>query len=369
MGIVNTLFLYTICWMLSYKIISTRYNSLKHKSIKNNIYTYSAEETPAKMTFLMIVIISTLFTLHNYYVTTALSYMSGDRVNYLQNFDYGRESPSLGLTAIMIVIQLFGGDFNALLYFTTFISLFITLLAYRYSKEATPLSLLLLMLSQYVQMTYDGIKQSYASAFATLMIVILLKERNMMRDIICVLLMTIAIVFHPAGYVLVPIYLFVRFLKKYKPRKILIILLLVSIVFVPLLRLFSDLFSSIVPMMSEKINEYFGEEYSSNHSAVMSIFKGVPFYIISYYGIHYRYSLVSKIENYDGFCFIAILCSFMFLMNIYDLWMSRFTYFFQFVTYIFWGILLIQNPRLKKQSVLIILLTGILNYRLFILSF
>lgn len=369
MDIIITLSLYTICWMLSYVIISTRYNSLKYDIVKNKRYTCSAVETPAKMTFFMIVIISTLFTFHNYYVTTTLGFMSGDRVNYLQNFDYGRESPSLGLTAIIIVIQSFGGDFNTLLYFTTFVSLFITLLAYRYSKEATPLSLLLLMLSQYVQMTYDALKQSYASAFATLMIVILLKERNIRRDIICVVLMTMAIVFHTTGYVLVPIYLFVRLLKKFNPRKILILLLLVSIVFVPLLRLFSGLFSSIVPMMSDKIIEYFGEEYTSNNSSIISIFKGVPFYIISYYGIHYRDVLVSKIENYDGYCFISIICSFMFLMNIYDPWMSRFTYLFQFVTYVFWGIILMQSPRLKSKSILIILLTGLFNYRLFILSF
>ena len=346
-----------------------RYDSLKKHYIDKSGVIISKSATPRKMSFLMIIVISLLFTFHNYYVTTVLSFMPGDRMNYVQNFDYGRESPSLGLTGIMLLIQSYNGDFNTLLYYTTFVCMFITLLAYRYSREATPNALLVLMLSQYIQMTYDGLKQSYASAFATLMLVILLKEHTIKRDITCIILIVMAILFHVSSFILIPIFLWIRFKSHFNSRKLLLPLLIASIAFIQLLFILSYVLSSFVPVLSEKIDDYFFSDNEDQYSAAMSIIKGVPFYIIAYIGYKYRDKLVNKIYHYDGYCLIAMLCAFMFFMNVYNAWMSRFTYYFQFVSYIFWGLILLKLPHFKIYNVAIILITGIITYRLFIMIF
>ena len=132
----QSMLIYTLCWLVSYILASLRYKRLSKVRVKKGGVFVQGCETPKKMPFWMILVICTFFTLYNFYMTTNSVEMAGDRQNYLYDFDGGRESASMGLLGIMGIIYLFGGSFEHLLYVSSFISLLFPMLAYRYSKDS-----------------------------------------------------------------------------------------------------------------------------------------------------------------------------------------------------------------------------------------
>lgn len=56
------------------------------------------------------------------------------------------------------------------------------------------------------------------------------------------------------------------------------------------MQLLTNILSSVIPMLSGKIEGYFleGGEAGMDDNNIITIFKGVPFYIITYVGLKYR---------------------------------------------------------------------------------
>jgi len=297
--------------------------------------------------------------------------MAGDRQNYIVNFSGSRESPSIGLTAIMGLLILNGESFQMLCYVSTFVSMFITMMAYRYSKDATPKVLLLLFSSQYVLTTLTALKQCYASAFAALAIVLMLQNRKKSKEVVIWTLILLAILFHPTGYILVPLYFLIRYYsdKGKDASKALVPLLLFSVLFIPLLNILSSIISSFVPGLSGKIDEYFGESADdpTSENGLLVIVKGIPFYIITWLGIKWRNKIKAKILFYDDYLLISILCSFLYMMNLYNVWMSRFQFLFQLAVYTFFCLMVRYIPKGARIYNLILLFTVVITIRFLIL--
>lgn len=368
MDIFKSILVYTFCWLISYLLAKWTYN-IQIKKVKTigfsnkNSITYEK-----KMPYYLIIIISAIFTFYCYYSMAPEDSMAADRQNYTMNFSGNRESPSMGLTAIMGFVLLNGGDFKQLLYISTFSSIFITLIAYRKSKDATPQALLLLFLSQYVLTTLTALKQCYASAFATLAIVLMIQKRNILKDLIIITLILLAILFHPVGYVLLPVYFIMRYFdnKKRNVNQMILVLLFFSIAFIPIMQILIFLLSSFLPSLSGKIDQYFGSDGMEDTESSFFVFlKALPIYIITYYGLAKRNRIKKTIEFYDHYMIICIICSFICLMSLYNVWMLRFMNLFQFVIYIFFVCYLnkIAPLNAKRLFILVALTQLVLTYR------
>lgn len=193
MAIFNSLFVYTVCLLISYLLVKRQYNASISRNTHLDKIRVSRSNSTRKMPIYLIIIISLIFTFYCHFSMAPEDMMAGDRQNYLGNFAGSRESPSIGLTAVIALINLNGGDFHTLLYFCTFISMVLTLLAYRYSKDATPECLLLLFLSQCVLTTLTALKQCYTSAFSAFAIVLMLQDRSKLKELFIYALIFLAI--------------------------------------------------------------------------------------------------------------------------------------------------------------------------------
>jgi len=347
--------IYTLCWLFSYLIVRGRYR----KSPKN------------KMPLITIVVVSLLFTLYNYYLTTNSTSMALDRQNYLAEFEGLRDSPSLGVILVQSLIIKLGGGFDALLYFSSFTCVFLTLFAYRLSKQAVPFTLLLLFVSLYISTSFINIKQCYTNALSSLILVLLIEHKGALVNMICIFLIFLACVFHSSGFILIPIYIYMMYYNKdLNVKKVVLLLVFFAIFFLPIMQFFASVVSGFVPLLSNKINEYFLEgSIHAENSSIITIFKGVNIYYITYIGIKWRNKLKELIPNYDKFLFVSIVCSFLYIMALYSYWMSRFMYLFIFVVFIFFSELILYIPQRKKAIIMVFLFTSVITYREWILIY
>lgn len=360
----HSMLIYTLCCMFTYMLVNMRYKRLSRVCVKRGDGILLGCETPKKMPIWMMLVICAMFTYYNYYMTSTSVDMAGDRQNYLYDFEGGRESASTGLLGVMGLIYLVGGSFEHLLYVSSAVSLFFPLLAYRHSKEANPTTLLLFILSLYILVSFTALKQCYTNAFATLALVLMLQEKTTPKEIIIWVLMLLAMLFHPTGYILPPIYLYLRFFNgKVNITRLLITLFFVMLLFEPIMRLLGQVFG-VFSFFSSKIDEYFGSDADKwEEHGIMSIFKGLPFYYISYLGLKWRSRIKNQIRNYDVFLLLSFICSFLFLMNIYNYWMSRFMYLFLFVVFLFLCQMSRHIPNSKFAILAVGFMTAVITYR------
>ena len=334
---VTSIVLYTLVWYVSYLLVKHRFDML---CLKVNIKACepSSGISKQKMPYWMIILICLLLVGYDYYVTTSNASMGGDRSNYLYNFDGERETPSKALSAILGLLWILDGSFEDLLYISMFVSVFITLLAYRLSEDATPKSILFLFFTQYFLTFLTALKQCYASAIATLVIVLLLQKKSRIKEIIIFMLMVLAALFHSAGYLLFLIYFLIRYPKsKYNIRYIIIILVIVVVLFMPIMSIFSSIIGSLLPQLSSHVDSYFGKDATViTEGSVFSFIRGTPFFIITWLGYRNLNRLESFVPNYYNYFLISLICSLFYFLDIYNGWMSRFTYLFSFVSFVFY---------------------------------
>ena len=349
--------LYTLSWILIYIVANYCYK----KSIKKNT---------SKCPLYLILLVSLISVGLNILMTGGEDTMASDRLNYVQNFENNRETPSLGLLGMMNLVTLAGGDFYMFLNVTTFISMFVTMLAYRYSDIAKPSSLIFIFLSQYVLTTFIALKQCYASALLALMFVLLLKEKSWKNDLICVLLIALAYLFHPTAFLAIPLFVMLRFkFKIFENPKRLIFLLLITTIFLKPILLFVAQVTSFLPFFANKINEYFGPDATlEGESRVMILLKGIPFYYIAFITYKYRNKLVSIIEYYNGYLILTFFTALAYVISLYDPWMTRLMYLLCVPVFIFYSNVLnyIPNSRIHRNFVYISLF--VITYRFMFLT-
>ena len=339
MDMIISITCYLITVLLAYFIVVTRYKKVyigQKESVEQGNTDYQR-----KMTFIMILSIAVLFTLYNVIVTKLNPTVASDRRNYALNFYGYRASPSAGLSFIINVVRRFSNNVESLYYVCTFIPVLITLIAYRVCKEAMPKALLFLLSTQYIFHTFAGLKQCYANAFATLCIVFAMRNKSVKDTVYSILSIIASIWFHHTGYFLIPVYIMIRLRKNRKSLLLFYLVMAVLVVFLePILIRVSSLLSPFASIVSNKINEYFGDAASIQADGGLTIVKGIPFYIITIVGLIKRRQLINVVENYDNYLFVSSIVSFAYIATIYNGWVYRLSYFFYFPVGVFYGILI-----------------------------
>lgn len=290
-----------------------------------------------KMPLLMALAFSLLCMSYNIYVTETSTMMGGDRTNYQYTYEYERINESIGLTLLMNIGRMYEIPFFSLLYFSTFFSMLMVFLAYRHSREATPYALLLFFLSFYLNESLTAMKQCYAMGCSTLLFSLLLQKHTILKDVLSIMLIIVACAFHSTGFILIPLYVVLRINSKYiSIGKVLPILILVVMLFMPMMRFIGSLTGDVFSMLAGKADQYFGSGEAAESGLLVTL-KGLPFYYISAIAIKYRKRLANKIPDFNKYLLLSLMGSLFYLLSFYDVWMSRFEYSFSFIILVFWA--------------------------------
>ncbi len=328
---------YILLMAITYSLVNRRY---RYALNRGYLEKSDGDSKAQKITITLIILIAFLFVLYNVLVTKINPSTTSDRRNYTLNFYGYRASPSMGLTFIINTIRMFSSNVEVLYYVTTFISMLITLWAYKISKEATPNAILFLLATQYVFFTFAGLKQSYANAFATLCIALALRKGGIKETVLAVFSIIAAIWFHHTGYFLTPLFAMLKIKKTRKSIIWFFILMIFMVIFLEsvLVRV-ASIISPFAATFSGKIAEYFGETSSEGlqTEGVLTFVKGFPFYVITIVGWIKRKSLIDVIDNYDNYLFLSGMLSFIYLATIYNGWVYRISYFLYLPVGIFYG--------------------------------
>ena len=321
----------------------------------------------SNLSFPLILFFSALFTLFNAFCTSNESEWRGDRLQYFRDFN-GRHIDS-NLSVIIDLIKSHSGSFEFLLYSTTFLCCLLIFISYKYSKHSTPFSLLVFLCTDTILYSYTRLKQAYAIAIAVLLFSLLLnKESKITLTIIEICLLIILCGFHVSGFIMVPLFILIKYYKG-KKHNIYIILIAIMIFFIsfqPVLRFIANHTESLIPELSSKINEYFSEEqYNVGDGSLFYFLKGIPYYFFFILGLSCRKKLVSKIDNYDIYLVIVLCCSLSFILSLWSYWLKRTSVYFCF-TSIEFGILIIRN--LENEKMKRFLYTGTFMFFVILLS-
>ena len=150
-----------------------------------------------KLMFRHSTLISLLIALHG---LTYGIYMYGDIEVYNIRFGAGlgwNESP--GLDFVFTLLHKFTNDIDWLVFVIVFASVFVTLQAYKLSKDSKPSTILMMFFTLYfVSYCTDNMKQAPAAAFCYLAVVSLIEKKWIMS----VLSFLIAIQFHESAYII-----------------------------------------------------------------------------------------------------------------------------------------------------------------------
>lgn len=359
MDMIISISCYLVTVLIAYSITAIRYR--KTRTIGGIEVSYSDEEQRSvHMTVAMVIIIALLFTLYNVLITKMNPNVASDRRNYAINFYGYRSSPSAGLTFIINLVRRFSRNVESFYYVCTLIPMAITLLAYRIYKEATPRALLFLLSTQYVFHTFAGLKQCYANAFAVLCIAFALRNKGVKDTIYAIITIALAIWFHHTGYFLIPVYIMLRLKKNRKTLVVFYVAMVFLVLFLePILIRMSSLLSPFASIVAVKINEYFGDAASIQGEGRLTLFKGIPFYIITVTGLIKRKELVGRIENYDNYLFISSITAFAYIATIYNGWVYRLSYFFYFPTGVFYGILMRNMNNIHNKRIIGLMTLGL----------
>ena len=297
-------------------------------------------------------------------IVSRIPYAS-DRYNYVVRFVNYWDSPwTIGLNFLADMIHLFSNDPRVLFFIVSFLSLFITLIAYNFFDNSNFLGLIFMSLSLYNVYSFYLLKQSLSIAFAAISIAALLKNRYF----ISISFLLFSISFHEAAYILIPSYFIFIGAKKKWIRGLEYLFMIISILlFGGLANTAFNIVNEWFPSLSDDVMGYF----DSNNDIILSsnIFtwvKGLPYYIITGYAVIRRRILKARIKKYDSYLLMGVFASGFYLMSFHMYWMWRFGSYFYFPLFIFAGQIIKSttdgNERIFLVSVLSISL-GLISLR------
>ena len=176
-GIIVLFLYFLIC------IISSLFINADYKRYRSN------GRSKVKIKISSMIIIATLFSVLNWFITVYISngVLGSDRLNYNVEFQGVRSVGSPGLQWIFDIVLRLGGDIYWVFYLTTFITCYLTLVAYRRSQMATPKFMVLLFVSEYIFFTFTGLKQAYAVAFSYLFFVNAIENKTLKGNVLCII--------------------------------------------------------------------------------------------------------------------------------------------------------------------------------------
>jgi len=300
-----------------------------------------------KISNFKIILISVIFGCYSVYVS-AKPYFA-DRAYYAiaygnRVYDYQMPKLFLSLTKFLFNID---SNPDFLFFSVSFLIIFIIFIAYKKFENANYYGFLLLAFSLFFIFDFHMLKQGLAVAFGTLFLIYLLKKKY----IIAVIWLLVSINFHESALILIPI----GILLIGSANRIIRFLGYSLFFFIPFcFSGFSNSMSSIMmeifPSFGSEFKTYFSN-LSFSASNIAASIKGLPFYIITFFGLTQRKKYVNLVPNYDKYMYLSIFVSLSYIISSYMYWMFRFSFFGYFLVCMFFGsvIKFIEN---KKQKFL-----------------
>ncbi len=312
-----------------------------------------------KVSYYTIVLISVFFTLFNASVTLISNGYGSDRLNYAYEFTGARSSTSVALDCIFKIVNSCGGNIETVFYLTTFICVFVTLLAYKKSSHVNSNVFCLLLTSEWILFTLTALKQAYACALACLFFVYAIEDTTRKGTIKAILCAGGASLFHISGLILFPILLLIK--KKNMKKKTLFIWLFMLAIgifaFEPLILVIADVIDNFIPIYAQKIRNYFvGEGNTVDGASMFAFIKYLPIYYVTALGLVYRKRYSMVIEGYNKLQFISALATCLVAYSTVSYWFSRFAGIFYFPIFVFYNLISsrINNRKKKMLSDLIV---------------
>lgn len=280
-------------------------------------------------------LISLLIALHG--LTYGIN-MYGDIEVYNIRFGAGlgwEESP--GLDFVFTLLHKFTNDIDWLVFVIVFASVFVTLQAYKLSKDSKPSTILMMFFTLYfVSYCPDNMKQAPAAAFCYLAVVSLIEKKWIMS----VLSFLIAIQFHETAYIILVLPLLMIKSKNLLLNVLRFIAVFAAVIVFPYV--FSVFFAALegFSIQKELLN------YSTSDgmlvqkdSSIMVVFKGAPYYYLTIKAFFNKNRTLISNEHYDIYLWITAITSALYFMSIYSYWMKRMEAIFFLPVAIFFTIL------------------------------
>lgn len=292
---------------------------VSYRLIKN----YECNNKQGKFPVMYITIVSLLCSILNRFLSHGRAITGGDRGNYLQDFN-GRLTGFQGFDTYLRITHYFTDDFYLVLYAITFICCAIMLISYWYSDDCKSPIIFILFCTPFVLNTFVNLKQCFTCAFASIMFAALSKPKSIKRDLICVLSIAFACSFHASGYLLIPIFLIIRFYNNINFKIALLSIITIALFLQPVMLFIANHTASLLPNLSSKINEYFmeGSTHETDGSTIAFI-KGVPYYIATILGLIRRDINKEKDKKYDMYLLILCIGSVTYACSLVSYWLIR----------------------------------------------
>lgn len=289
----------------------------------HSIKSFECNNKQGKFPVIYIAIISLLCAFFNRYLSHGRAITGGDRVNYLQDFN-GRLTGLLGFDTYLKITHYFTDDFFLVLYATTFICCTIMLISYWYSDDCKSPIILIIFCTSFVLNTFINLKQCFTCAFASIMFAALSKPKNIKRDLICVLSIVFACLFHTSGYLLIPVFLILRFYNNINFKIAIISIIVIAIFLQPVSLFIASHASALLPSLSNKLNEYFTEgSIHETDGSIIAFIKGAPYYIATILGLIHRKANKDVDEKYDMYLLILCIGSVSYACSLASYWLIR----------------------------------------------
>ena len=274
-----------------------------------------------RLSFIAILIITILFAYYS--IICGATPETIDRARYAHRFEhniYEERKNSEALFWVEYFLSYYTKDPRMLFFSVTGMSVLLTLLAYNLYKEAKPITLVYLGFTQYFFYTFYQLKQAPAIALIAISFWCFLHKKR----VFCILTLLLAILFHEVAYIAVPIYILLLGSKKKWVWITEIIIFGVATVAFSFVTKSVVNIVNLVPGLGIQIARYVSEDGSINvYTHFATAIKGIPLYLLSFYGISKRKELVGSIENYDKYLILTVFSSFTVVLSIYNYWMWR----------------------------------------------
>lgn len=288
-----------------------------------------------KVLMIKLIIISSLYGCYSI-IAGSIPY-GHDRKNYAYFFSKEVYSDivkknSIGLYYFEKILHYFTYNEIYLFFFITFFCVFLSLIAYLYYPKRNVESLICFIFSKSFLFFFYAYKQALAISFISISIVAYFKNKR----IITIFFLMLGILSHESALILVPILLILNFSKYKNFRKVLYIMLVLILFFLPIINKIISFIIVYIPILRGQLLPYLSinNKLITNNN-ILTVLKGIPYYFILIIVLSERNDLKNKIEEYDKKLIIIIVISFFMLFSFYMYWSFRFSLYFYLPVFIF----------------------------------
>lgn len=289
-----------------------------------------------------------------YSANLGVNYGLPDRINYVLDFvtripTYSSSIQSFtnspiewGYMILNLIIKIFTDNVYWLFFFVTLIYAFFNLYILNYMSKTYNLSVFLFFISLCFFYSLYLMKQSMAVTVGGIALLEYLKGNKNKYFILSI----IACTFHATAIILIPTYFIYRYLEKKESYiSFTIFLIIVFMTFKYIIYILSD-----IPLLNQFLEldqiTFIGKDIN-----IISIFKGVPFITITFFGLIYKENLKKFLKNYNFYIICSILCSISWFFTYHMYWLYRLGWYFTLPTLAF-GIKICLSIKDKNARVL-----------------